>query len=178
MSNYIASVYDKYDLVPVATKYGGSPAYGASPAREGYPPDFSNLFAASLLEDVAPLDEASIMAHPLGLMTVGTYWSARGNRHSHVLSHAAVTGFEEYECSKLAVIGGVLTLPEARGEGHAFRTLKSLLQHMSIGRVKAEHEHLGFMAVCNAPALELFTTKLGFLAVGSTDQKHTVVRYH
>lgn len=151
--------YSSYDLMPA-----DSGVYEPG-ADDEFPLDLTELCDASLSEDMQPLNAEVIKSHALNMVILGTYQTPRGLCHRKVLTYAGITGFEKIGDKKLAVVGGVITHPEARKLGLGFLTANGLLRTISLHSNLLRYRHEGFVAKCNDMSAPLFA-KLGFIASG------------
>lgn len=141
------------------------------------PVNLGPLCRASQKADMLPLSPKDILAHPLGVVAVGTY-STRGHFElADALSYAGITGFSEIDGDKMAVIGGVITKPSARQLGLAYHTIKEVLTVGSMPATIMNHDHQGYMARCNNASIGIFQ-ELGFDAVDSEGGRTIMAKGH
>lgn len=139
------------------------------------PLSFHGLCEASSTEAMNQLTQQDIRNHAYGMAMVRSFVSGHGVPHRDVVSYAGVTGFEEFNGSKLAVIGGILTLPDERGKGHSTTTISALCEVVSGFEAVGQHGHQGLLAKCNQHSHSL-TQKLGFSEQGKALGKTIMVK--
>ncbi len=146
--------YETFLMSPDATYYDYN-------TGENFPLNFAELCRVSRDETMNLLTPQVIKKHPLSIATVAEYWTPHQVQHVEVAAYAAVTGFEEHDSKKLAVVGSLIAAPWARGWGVGFSTAEALIHLASAEQAVHEHEHHGFIAKCNEHGKKL-TQKLGF----------------
>lgn len=141
--------------------------------------NLSRLCKASQLqakEDrMKPIDRATMLERPLGLVAVGIVSMPRGFEMHHPLAYASVSGTTDYEGSKLAVMSSVIVRHCARGIGLGFYTVESVLEVAGSDEAIAEHGHEGYIARCNDVSKGLFV-KHGFEQRTEEQGKYIMVR--
>lgn len=123
--------------------------------------DFTALCEASGAEAMNQLTPQAIENHVYGMTMIRNFVSGHGSLHNDPVSYAGVTGFEDFGGNKLAVIGGIITLPDERGKGHSSATISALCEVASGSEAVDQHGHRGLLAKCNQHSHGL-TEKLGF----------------
>ncbi len=166
---YLKGYCMKYELVPHDTIY-------YEPSGDAFLElDFEEICELSSQEDMKALDPITIKNHPIGMAMVSEFMSPHWVFHCDVMSYAGVTGFEKYDGKNLAVVGGIITLPQFRNQGVGTKTVAGLLNAASTPEMVAKYGHKGFIAKCNADS-KLLTEKLGFTEVGHKLGKLVMVK--
>jgi GNAT superfamily N-acetyltransferase len=122
-----------------------------------------------------PLDAAGMQSHPLGLAMVHAWVSGHGFFHKEPVAYTGITGFKEYEGKKLAIVGGVITLPAARGKKLGHMTVGGLLEIAASDDSTAQYGHEGFIAKCNENSEGLFLNH-GFEVIALEEGKTVMMK--
>lgn len=144
-------------------------------ADDYVPLDYTAICEQSQAENMQPLTPLAISEHPFGMATVAEWWSAHGVQHTDVAAYTGITGFEQYNGKKYAILGAMVALPWARGKGIGFTTANAVHELASSDAATTAHGHVGLLARCN-PHSQKLTEKLGFTQVSSVLGKAIMVK--
>jgi hypothetical protein len=162
-------IYDEYRLVAHDATY-----YDYS-VDEHLPLDFAEICQVSLAEGMKPLSANDIQKHLFGIAVLGSYSAPHRFEHTEVVAYAGITAFEHYMGSKLAIIGGIITLPRVRKQGQGISMVAKLCEISGSEEAVGVHGHQGFLARCNDDSKKL-TKKLGFSEKGKQLGKTLMVK--
>lgn len=160
------------------TRYDVEPkdyTYHNWPAAEYSKPDFTQLCELSETEHMNKLTPEDIQNHAYGMAMVRFFLSGHNIPHVDAVSYAGITGFEEHDGGLLAVVGGILTLPNERNKGHGLATTSALCEVASSAEAISQYGHVGLLARCNEHSHSL-TDKLGFAEKGMELGKMVMVK--